>query len=799
LAVSPRSARTGHEQTVLQRAETSWFVRRLRVALLAAAVLLSSSYALAQSSPPSIRPPEQRAVLTLIVNEVDKGDTLVLLKENDVWVRADALQQAGLRRFAGRYATIDGAVYVELSSLAPGIIFQLDERALAVRITADPEFLATLVLDVQTARPPGVAYSRSRSLFLNYAANYRNTGDYDLSGEAGLSMAGGLLTTTATRVNNGPVIRGLSSFVVDQRRHMTRWTFGDSYAQTGLLGGGLIVGGVSIARDWGLDPYYIRHATLALSGAVTTPSTVDIYVNDQLVRREVIPPGRFELARLPMPNGYGVARMVIRDAFGREQATSYPYYLTTSVLSRGDQDYGYTFGYQRNQMGTSNWDYSQAAFLGRHRVGITNWLTAGFRAEAARDLRSGGPTLNLRLPVGEVELAGALSSARGVRGSAVSLGYLFAARAVSAGLSATWLSRQYATLSLGAADRRSRLDSAAFASVRVGPRTSVTAQYSRQERYDIPWSDRATISSATRLSSRLSLFLSATRNRQPGAESNDLYAGLSVFLGRSTSATASYERRGDLEGRSVLVQRSLPVGSGYGYRAGLSDGDVRATDAALQYQGRYGRYEVSEQSVNGERTYSASVAGGLVLMGGGLYATRPVQESFALVRVPGVRGVRAYASNQVVGRTNGAGNVLVPNLLAYYGNILGIADEDVPFDYNVPSTRRLVGPPYRGGAVVTFPVTQVQSSNGIISVDAGGRTITPAYGRLVVTVGWQQFESPIGTHGEFYLENVPAGTHRATIEYEGGSCGFSLRIPKSTAPVIDLGTLRCTPPRGDTP
>ena len=65
-------------------------------------------------------------------------------------------------------------------------------------------------------------------------------------------------------------------------------------------------------------------------------------------------------------------------------------------------------------------------------------------------------------------------------------------------------------------------------------------------------------------------------------------------------------------------------------------------------------------------------------IGGGLHATRPVQESFALVRVPGMKGVRAYLSHQEVGRTNRNGDVLVPNLLPYYGNRLDIADEDVP-------------------------------------------------------------------------------------------------------------------------
>ena len=38
-------------------------------------------------------------------------------------------------------------------------------------------------------------------------------------------------------------------------------------------------------------------------------------------------------------------------------------------------------------------------------------------------------------------------------------------------------------------------------------------------------------------------------------------------------------------------------------------------------------------------------------MNGSLYATRPIQDGYALVRVPDVGGVRTYVSNQEVGRT----------------------------------------------------------------------------------------------------------------------------------------------------
>jgi len=178
-----------------------------------------------------------------------------------------------------------------------------------------------------------------------------------------------------------------------------------------------------------------------------------------------------------------------------------------------------------------------------------------------------------------------------------------------------------------------------------------------------------------------------------------------------------------------------------------------------------------------------------------VYAARPIQESYALVRVPDVGGVRAYVSNQEVGRTDRQGNLLVPNLLSYYGNILNISDQDVPLDNSVAAVRKTVAPPYRGGALVVFPVQRVQSAQGLIQLEIDGQTIAPAFGQLTVTTTSGPVESPIGEGGEFYLENLAPGPHDASVQYGDISCAFTLSMPISVAPSVALGTLRCEVPR----
>jgi outer membrane usher protein len=734
-----------------------------------------------------------RAILRLSVNRVDQGEVIVVLRAGDVLVRVADLEQAGLRDFAGTRQIASGEIHVSLASLSPGVTFEFDERALALRLTAEPSFLASRVLDLGVDRPPGIVYRDDTSAFLNYALSLTDFDKYAVFTEAGLHVMGALLFGSASRNEDGTVVRGLTNVTFDDRSRLTRWVLGDRFVTSDALGGSLLMGGLSASREFAIDPYFLSFPQVELAGAVTTPSTADIYVNGRLLRREPLAPGTFELRNLPAPTGSGTARVVIRDAFGREREIASPFYLTTSLLSEGLHEYTYNVGFRRDHVATENWDYTRPGFLGRHRFGFTDTLTAGGRLEAAADLVSGGPTLTLDTHFGEVELSAAASHEREHFGAGGSLAYRYSARPVSLGASVRALTDRYATLSLRARDDRPRIESSGFVGTQLGSRTDLTVQYTRSEFRDRGPEDQASILSTIQLTDRASLFLSVSRSTQKHAKSTtEAFAGLSIALGERTTGSLSYQRQGDQNVGSIDVQRSLPVGPGFGYRVHAdASGDTAAGGVTVQYQGPYGRYEASYERVNGENTSVLSAAGGVVAIGGALFATRPVSDGFALIRVPGVAGVQGYLNNQEIGRTDANGDLPVPDLLAYYGNRLRIADQDIPLEYAVGSTEQTVATPLRGGALVNFPVRLLRAVTGKLILDEAGTAVVPAYGQLAVTAGGQRLDSPIGRDGEFYLDSLPPGRHAAEVEHEGARCTFVLEVPPAAGSVISLGTLRC--------
>jgi outer membrane usher protein len=72
------------------------------------------------------------------------------------------------------------------------------------------------------------------------------------------------------------------------------------------------------------------------------------------------------------------------------------------------------------------------------------------------------------------------------------------------------------------------------------------------------------------------------------------------------------------------------------------------------------------------------------------------------------RASAPFASHQEIGKTGRRGDLLVPDLQPYYGNVLNIADGDIPLQYAVPDVGVTLAPPYRGGAVAVFDVQRVQ-------------------------------------------------------------------------------------------
>ena len=758
-------------------------------AVTLAATPASTTAALTAAATTPIR--DQRALLTLFVDDGAHGETEVVVRDKDILISVAALEKAGIHSFAGTREVLNGKPMVSLASLAPAITYKFDERDLTLRISAGVNLLATHNLNLELQKPADLEFRSDTSAFFNYSSILGNLSAWNGFFEGGVSYKGGLFYSGLLASNGAnPVTRGLTNYTYDDQPDMRRVMAGDTFVSSGILGGTGVLGGFSVAKNFSLDPYFIRFPSQDVSGILTTPSTVNVYRNGLLIKQEYLPPGTFSLNNIPGQVGQGNTQVVIRDALGNTHQINSPYYLSSELLQKGLSDYDYGIGFQRTDL-SSSFSYGAPSLSAFHLYGLTDWLTLGGRVEAQHDLLSGGPSISVGSLLGELDTNAAISREKNYDGAAASIGYQFIARRYSGGTNVQWMTLNYSNLTLKPTDNRPVLQAQASGAIDLGYATTVGLQYLYQRYSNQGTQNQASATDSTRIGKRLNLNFSVTRaltgNSTPV---NEVFVGLSYFFGHETVGTISGDTLNGYSG-TVALQKALPLGTGYGYLLQAREGYQEQENAFFQYQNDYGRYEDDYTRAAGQNSNILSIAGGLVEIDGHVIATRPVQNGYALVEVPGLANVPAEWSNQVIGTTNKAGNVLLPNLLPYYGNQISIADSNIPIDYSIEVDRKVISVPFRGGGVVTFPVHKVQQVTGTISVQVGGRAVIPALGDLSVDVGGRTFDSPLGRKGQFYFDSIPAGRYPASVDFSAGVCKFDFEVTKSDKPTLKLGEQIC--------
>jgi len=99
--------------------------------------------------------------------------------------------------------------------------------------------------------------------------------------------------------------------------HLVRTALGDlSYPVEGFQGFQPMLG-LTVARNFDLQPYRVSEPTGQTSFFLNSPSRVDIYVNERKVQTMQLNSGPYDMADFPVVNGSNNVKLVITDASGR--------------------------------------------------------------------------------------------------------------------------------------------------------------------------------------------------------------------------------------------------------------------------------------------------------------------------------------------------------------------------------------------------------------------------------------------------------------------------------------------------
>ncbi|MGA7828430.1 MAG: fimbria/pilus outer membrane usher protein [Geobacteraceae bacterium] len=777
----------------------------------------------------------EQLVAKIILNQEDKGDFFINRMENgNFLVKISDLKAIGFRSPTGTVSIIDQEPYLSLRSMT-GVVSSFNEETLSLNITAQPAALGKEIIDFLPEQTQKVYYPRDSSVFLNYGADYlagngSSFTSFNLSNQLGVRMNDVLFLSDSVFNKDQTqerYTRLQSRFIYDDRTSLRRLSVGDFFASSGDLGSNLNLGGVSFAKVYRLDPYYIYYPTLKLAGQVSLPSEAKIYLNGMLMKTEKLSPGEFELKNLTPYGAAGTVDVVLRDSFGREQRLDYPFYFADSLLlKKGLQEYSYNLGFTRSEYGTRSNRYSDLVFSAFHRYGVSDTFTIGLHAEAKNGLYNLGPQLTFlagHFGVVSLSMAGSTgkSSNNGVAGTT---SYQYQGLNFGIRLSLSGFTRDYAVVADTQSAEKTKYTAGCGLSYGNRLLGTLSLDYSTVKKYLGQDRAVATVSYNRSLSAQTSISASYRRIRENGY-SNEFYISFNFTPKSDLFVSSSYEQTQDGKSAVVSVQKNPPVGEGLSYRATLkrTDNDGKTTWTAnpyLQYNGRYGTYEgdYEGQSVEGEQynQYHLSIAGALVYIGRTFGVTRPIYDSFALVNVGGLEGVKVLLNSQDVGTTDSSGKLFIPNVSSYSQNQIGISDKDIPMDYYLSNVVKLISPPLRSGSCVPFVVKKLQPISGRLSIRINGELKPVEFQEVSLMVNERNITFPTGSGGDFdidlsqsdefkkVLESeesgcssmtdsksafLKPGTYQASVMYEGKRYSFALTIPDSKDTFVDLGQI----------
>lgn len=758
-------------------------------------------------------------LLSIDINGQPTGDVVIVLQDNQArfLISSADLQRWHFRLPHSKTAIFyHGQSYYRLTYLR-GVTYQFHPAQMTLSIHAPSQTFVANLYDMNTklvnpepSNPGG---------FLNYDLLTQHTVDNTQTNglfELGIFNRYGVGTTNwlvqqnripdnnsgttafvdepSTQNNTNKVVRLESVWTKDDPATMHTLRVGDTVSQTGMWGGAIGFGGIQYATNFATQPSLITNPLPSASGAAIVPTAINLYVNNTLLDQKNIQPGPFNINNIPVINGAGILSVVTTDVLGREQIINMPYYTSSNLLQPGLHNFSYEAGFIRNNFTMDSADYGRFLMSGTDTFGVTNNLTGQWHAEALRNqqtLGGGGYLLWHNALVLNASLAASHSNNGGIGGLALLGVQQQTLNQLNLGANLQVTTRPFVDVGIATGQYAPSLQTQAFIGVPLPKNTAVGLSYTRQNnRGTIPNASLLNASYQKTLMPNLSLSVSAITNIG-GQNNKTIYLVLSQGFGNNLTATASLNQQTSAAPQTMWdVNQALPAGVGYGYDIQTTQGPQENYQATITAQNSIGTYAAAVSHPAGQQNaYRFEAQGGIAVLDNKFYLSRQINNSFAVVELPGYSNVGVYSFNQLAGTTNKNGDLLVPDILAYQANDLRIEPNDLPMDTEIGATQLQPIPYYRAGVLARFPVKPAHSATFKL-VDEQGKLLTADTVVSYVDVHQSEQQFIVADNGEVYVTGL-ALHNLMQASVDGHICQFIVDYPEHTEPMPDLGVFVC--------
>jgi len=736
------------------------------------------------------------AVLEVTVNDQKSSEMMVVLRDaaNHLWLTQSDLQKLRLRVPDAASRLYDDRRYFALDDI-PGSSVVIDDTMQRATVQVPAKAFEPTRVSAAGRGAPALTPT-APGAFLNYQLSAQHISGDTVSGaygELGLFAGPGVLTNTGvvrSVSGDAAAVRLDSTFTKDFPSRMVRLSVGDSITDAASWGNAVRFGGVRWGTDFGLRPDLLTTPLLAASGEAVVPSTVDVFVNNQRVSSEDLPPGPFVIDRLPAITGAGEVRVVVRDALGREQVLNQAFYSSQSLLAPGLSQYSVDLGAIRENYAIHSDDYGSLTGAADYRRGLTARLTMEAHGEfLLHDAHSFGAGLAAQVgTLGVLSVSAASGGDDNTTGWLGGVGFEHHGTRFSTLLSATSATVGYRQVGDSITpDSRYRQRLLAQAGVSLDRAGSLSLAYVRQTYTSQHSMQTLSLTHSVTLRERATLAFTLSRTASDTAATS-VYLGLTIPLEKQRAVDfAAFGGSGPGAPQNELYatyMQNPPIGPGSGYRLAASTAGNYDADWRRQFEaGDLELQAARNQSVDGQ---SAFWSGAATWMDGLFKPARTVPGSFAVVDLGGIANVPVYIDHQLITHTDDHGLALLPDLLPYEANRVNIEPEELPLDTAISERTLVLVPAYRSGVVARFPVEKIRAGTfRLVTVDG-----VPVPAGAMVRLKGKVF--PVANDGFTYVTGYDHGLG-GVAQWEGRQCRFQLEPPPEDDPQPDMGTVVCMP------
>lgn len=576
---------------------------------------------------------------------------------------------------------------------------------------------------------PALWDTGTTAAFINYQFNtYRNRDNYSRQTSNNLGLRNGINLGAWRLRNESNFQSGTSrpSKFTSNRTYLQRdatslrgqLSIGEIYSDADLFDS-VRYRGVKLASDEGMMADSERGYAPVIRGVAETNATVEIRQNDYILYSTTVSPGPFEITDIYPTGSNGDLEITIIEADGRRRVSKQAFSSLPVMVREGQVRYSASAG----EFNSNSDGIEKPKFVsGTLAYGLSTNLTTIAGAQATKDFNaiSLGAGKNTAIGAVSLDITHSSSKVKGLSAKGNSLRALYAKTFTGTDTSFTLAAYRYSTegyrtlsdhvleLSEGVQRRtgRSKIRTDLTVNQTLGERKYGNLYINASdERYWDRGGSRSLSAGYSNGWRDVSYSFSVTKTKDVGGfrSSNDdtqLNLSVSFPLGSAPRTprayvTANRQKHGDSTQVGVNGYLDEAGEHSYSIQGGNSSGNGNSGSASLNSRTAIADLTLGYSKGRGYSAENFNASGSVVAHAGGINLGQPVGETFALVEVPDIAGVRV--SNHSGVKTGYNGYAVIPNTQPYRVNWITLDTRNLGGDIEIDNATQQVVP--RRGAI----------------------------------------------------------------------------------------------------